>query len=107
MSKGLDLVERRLVQVDVLPERGHIAGLLADDLRRRVLDDTRAVLVGLVRRADEILRRLADSPDAGIAFAGGAEELDDNAGQDRRTPAAPSTRRAGTMLGRPVMPDAR
>ena len=62
MSKGLDLVECRLVQVDVLPERGHIAGLLADDLRRRVLDDARAVLFGLVRRADEILRRLADAP---------------------------------------------
>ena len=82
MSKGLDLVERRLVQVDVLPESGHIARLLADDLRCRVLDDARAVLVGLVRCADEILRRLADAPDAGIAFAGGAEELDDNARQD-------------------------
>ena len=83
VGEGFDLIESRFVQVNVLPERCHIAGLFADDLRGRVLDDSGAMLIGPVRRTHEILRRLADSPDAGIAFARGAKQLHDNACKNR------------------------
>ncbi len=55
VSEGLDLIQRRLVQVNVLPERGHIARLLADDLRGRVLHDSGAVLIGLGRACPQNL----------------------------------------------------
>ena len=84
MGEGLDLIERGFVQVNVLPERRHIARLFADDLRGCVLDDAGAMLVGPVGRADEVFRRLADAPNAGVALTRSAEELHHNAGQDRR-----------------------
>ena len=56
VGEGLDLVQRCLVQVNVLPERGHIARLLADDLRGCVLHDAGAVLIGLGRACPQNLQ---------------------------------------------------
>jgi len=70
--------------------RCHIAGLFADDLRGCILNDAGAMLIGPVRRPHEILRRLTDSPDAGVAFARGAEELDNDTRENRRLEKRPA-----------------
>jgi hypothetical protein len=80
VGEGLDLVERCLVQVNVLAERPHVAWLLSDDLCRGILNDPRAMLVRLVGSADKIFMRLANTPYAGIALARRAKELHDNRG---------------------------
>jgi len=86
----LDLVQRRLVEMNVISERPHIARLLPYNLGCRVLDNAGAVLVGLVGCPDEIFRRLADSPDTRIALARRAEELHDDRGQDGRLQKRPA-----------------
>src|SRR5258708_31117483 len=68
VNEGLDLIERRLVQVDMLAQSSHIARLLPNDFRGRVLYDSCAMLVGLVGSADKIFGSLADPPDARIAL---------------------------------------
>src|SRR5579863_6648836 len=84
VSEGLNLIQRRFVQMDMLAESGHVAWLLADDFCRRVLHDSGAVLVRLIGGADEVFRRLADAPNARVALARCAEELDHDTGQNRR-----------------------
>src|SRR5580692_8768964 len=83
VCEGLDLVKRGLIQMDVLPERGHVTGLFADDLRRRILDDARTMLIRTIRCPDEVFRCLADTPHTRIALARGAEELHNHARQNR------------------------
>jgi hypothetical protein len=90
VSEGLDLIESRVVQVNMLAKCSHIARLLADDLGGRVLHNSGSMLVGTVLSADKILRRLADPPNTGIAFASGAKELYDDAGKNRRFKQCPA-----------------
>ncbi len=90
VGKGLDLVERRFVQVDVLSQRGHIARLLSDDLGRGVFDNAGAVLIGPIGRTDKIFGRLADAPDTCVALPSCPEKLDDDTGKNWRFKKSPA-----------------
>jgi hypothetical protein len=68
-AEVFNLVERGLVQMQLVAQCPHVAGLLANDFRRRVLDDSRAMNARIRFSADEIFGRLADAPDARIALA--------------------------------------
>ena len=61
-AESLHLVHRYRIQVQVVDQRGHISGLLPDDLRARVLQNAGPVDPRLKLRADEVFNRLADAP---------------------------------------------
>src|ERR1700758_2812848 len=90
MCESLDLVEGCFIEVNMFPERGHIAGLLANDLGTRVLHDAGSMLIRAIGRSDEILRGLADAPNPGVPLARSAKELDDDASEDRRFKQGPA-----------------
>src|SRR5579875_1034555 len=89
-AEFLHFSNRCRIERKVFYQNACVARLLADDLGRSVFEDSRAMLPGLGLRAHKIFRRLADTPDAPIAFAGGAEELNDfgcKAGRIKQRPA--------------------
>src|SRR5258708_18710170 len=71
----LDLVRRRLVQMQMITKSPHVARLLPDDLDRRVFDDAGTMGPGTGLGPDIVLGRLADAPYTGIALAGRAKQL--------------------------------
>ena len=76
--------------MNVLAKRGQITGLFANDLRGRILDDPGAVFIGTCRVSLRNLRRLADAPNACIAFASSAKQLHYDGGEDRRLEQRPA-----------------
>src|SRR5271157_3898736 len=63
-AEPLHLVHRYRIQAEVIDHRGHISGLLPDDLRAGVLQDSRPVDPRLKLRAHEVFDGLADAPHA-------------------------------------------
>src|ERR1700756_5237240 len=95
----LDLVQSCFVQVEVLPQGSHVAWLLSDNLGGRILDDPGAMNSGVQFGADEILRRLAHTPDARISLTRGSKQLNCLWGEDGRVeqePALVENRNAAT-----------
>src|SRR6266568_8635863 len=90
VGECLDLIERCIVQMNVLAKRSQITGLFANDLRGRVLYDPGAVFIGTVGGPYEIFRRLADAPNACIAFARSAKQLHYDCGENRRLKQRPA-----------------
>src|ERR1043166_2454993 len=82
-TEMLDLVKSCFIQVQVFPQGRRVARLAANDLGRRVLYDPGAVGPRLRLGTNKVLRRLADSPYAGVPLARRAEQLHDLGREDR------------------------